>query len=213
MTAVEALAQAHGQRFYGKRFAVPPAAFTIASDFGARFARGIFKESSAFARVLNSLEPIRGDYEQAQRCARRRYGPLIAALEIPGEVGIVDLTSALTALAAADQARLAQLRRRLRAQARNGDTQAAALEGYLHLLLDLLQGEELRRMLLEIRALVHAQARGDELASLAVQRTDPRAAARLRRPLRGEQDPVRTRRCSRAPNDVSSLPLCPEVAA
>jgi hypothetical protein len=47
---------------------------------------------------------------------------------------------------------------------------------------------------------------------LAEIRTEARAQRR-RRPPRYELHPVRTRRCSRAPNDVSSLPLCPEVAA
>jgi hypothetical protein len=58
---------------------------------------------------------------------------------------------------------------------------------------------------------IHAQARLAELDALAKVRTQDRAQRHCR-PSRHEHHPVRTRRCSRAPNDVSSLPLCPEVA-
>jgi hypothetical protein len=51
-----------------------------------------------------------------------------------------------------------------------------------------------------------------EQEDLAEVRAEARAQRR-HRPPRYELHPVRTRRCSRAPNDVSSLPLCPEVAA
>jgi hypothetical protein len=221
---------------YGKRFAVPSAACTIASDIGAQFAdkfareavqanrlgealRQVSTQASAIAAVNLGLRskvgglakilnhPVFANYEQAQRRAGRRYGPTIAALEIPGEVGIVDLTAAFTALAAGNQAQLAQLRRHLRAQARRGDTQAAALENYLQLLLELLHDEELQRLLLAVRA----QVRVLELAILADLRTSARASARRCRP-RCEQDPVRTRRCSRAPSATSSLAYYPEVA-
>jgi hypothetical protein len=60
--------------------------------------------------------------------------------------------------------------------------------------------------------MINAVARVGELAWLADQRIEARAQ-RHRRPPRHELHPVRTRRCSRAPNDASSLPLCPEVAA
>jgi hypothetical protein len=211
-----------------------PAAFRIGSDIGAKFAREAVQASrlgaalrrvnaqastiaaanlrlrfkvDGFAKILS--HPVFANYEQAQGRARRRCGPAVAALEIPGEVGIVDLTAAFTALAAGDQARLARLRRRLRAQARNGNTQAAALVEYLDLLLERLDD----RALLTFRALVRALVRVQEPAMLERLRTVTRASARRRRRPRCEQDPVRTRRCSRAPNDVSSLPLCPEVAA
>lgn len=170
-----------------------------------------FKDSPAFegiSRALKGLEPMMLNYNQAQQRAGRRYGPVISALEIPGEVGIGDLTAAFTALAAGNHAQLTRLRRRLRTQARRGDQQAAALEEYLALLLELLHDEELRRVLLEIRASVRVL----ELAILADLRTSARASARRRRPPRCEQDPVRSRRCSRAPNDASSQSY-PEVAA
>jgi hypothetical protein len=161
-----------------------------------------------FDKIFDDFKPM-VDYRLARRCASRRHG-WIADLELPGEAGIGDLAAALNALAiGGDKALLERLHRRLRRQARNGDTQSAALADWLDLVRMQLAAEALQRML----DWLATQERIRELVMLARLRATARAAARRRRRPRREQDPVRTRRCSRAPNDVSSLPLCPEVAA
>jgi hypothetical protein len=70
-------------------------------------------------------------------------------------------------------------------------------------------GSDLQRLMVWIHAMTRVKCRADELAEA---RTEARAQRR-HCPPRPSQHPVRTRRCSRAPNDVSSLPLCPGVAA
>ena len=123
---------------------------------------------------------------------------------------IGDLAAALNALAVGgDQALLKRLHRRLRRQARNGDTQSAVLADWLDLVRMLLAAEALQRML----DWLAAQERVRELVMLARLRTAARSQHLRRRRPRCEQDPVRTRRCSRAPNDASSLAYYPEVAA
>jgi hypothetical protein len=184
-----------------------PAAMAAGSISAAKFAPALKLKLDGYAKFFDDFKPV-ADYRLARRCARRRHG-WIADLELPGEAGIGDLAAALNALAVGgDQALLKRLHRRLRRQARNGDTQSAALADWLDLVRMLLADEEFQRML----DWLAAQERVLELAMLADLRTAARASARSWRP-RCEQDPVRTRRCSRAPNDVSSLPLCPEVAA
>ncbi len=143
------------------------------------------------------------DYEAAQRRAGRRHG-FLAGLAPPGEAGIGDLTAAFTALAAGDQARLARLHRRLRRQARRGDTQAAAMATFIDVLLELIAAEALGRLLLLLRALqrvakrriLHALGR-----SLARTRSSP-----------PWQDPVLAGHCPNGP-PVSAAVSCPEVAA
>jgi hypothetical protein len=216
------------------------AAFRISSGIGAKFAREAVQFSGVGAQLAREVSQVSGigkqlqrivgadnlgfkfdrfakffddfkpmvDYRLARRCASRRHG-WIADLELPGEAGIGDLAEALNALAVGgDQALLKRLHRRLRRQARNGDTQSAALADWLDLVRMLLAAEALQRML----DWLAAQERVRELAMLAGLRTAARASARSRRRPRCEQDPVRTRRCSRAPSATSSLAYYPEVA-
>ena len=216
------------------KFACPPistnyqsAAFRISSGIGAKFAREVSQVSGVgkqlqrrvgadnlgfkfdrIAKFFDDFKPM-VDYRLARRCASRRHG-WIADLELPGEAGIGDLAAALNALAVGgDQALLKRLHRRLRRQARNGDTQSAVLADWLDLVRMLLAAEALQRML----DWLAAQERVRELVMLARLRTAARSQHLRRRRPRCEQDPVRTRRCSRAPNDASSLAYYPEVAA
>lgn len=220
---------------YGKGFARPPrwtnpqsGAFRISSAIGANLGRqavqfsGIGKQFQqivgagnprlrsrfdSFAKILDGLQPSLFDYRRAQRRASRRHG-WIADLELPGEAGIGDLTAALNALTVGgDQALLKRLHRRLRRQARNGDQQAAALADWLDLVRELLADEEFQRILRAIRAHVDVL----KLIEFAEVRTAARTQRR-RRSARHEHNPVRGRRCPRAPATSSVLP-CPEVAA
>jgi hypothetical protein len=194
---------------YGKRFDCSPLRTNhVGAQLARQFGQAIVGKSfrlnfPSFDKVLGM--PIFGNYERAQRCAGRRYG-LIANLDPPGEASIVHLTTAFTAFAAGDHGRLDRLHRRLRAQARNGDTQSAILADWLDVVLDLLAAEEMQRLLAALRA----QVRVDELAELAQVRTEARA--QRRRSPRHEHNPVRGQRCPHAPPATSSLPY-PEVAA
>jgi hypothetical protein len=213
------------------KFACPPisvnhqsAAFRISSGIGAKFAREAVQFSGVGAQLAREVSQVSGIGKQLQRIVGADnlgfkfdrfakffddFKPMVGDLELPGEAGIGDLAAALNALAVGgDQALLKRLHRRLQHQARNGDTQSAALADWLDLVRMLLAAEALQRML----DWLAAQQRVRELAMLAGLRTAVRASARSRRRPRCEQDPVRTRRCSRAPSATSSLAYYPKVA-
>jgi len=203
------------------KFACPPisvnhqsAAFRISSGIGAKFARDVAQASRLG--------------EQLQR-ANGRAGMLAGSFSVAAKVtSIPKFKFASTLKLRFDKifddfkpmvdyrlARRCASRRHgwiadleLPGEAGIGDL-AAALADWLDLVRMQLAAEALQRML----DWLATQERIRELVMLARLRATARAAARRRRRPRREQDPVRTRRCSRAPNDVSSLPLCPEVAA